>query len=109
MLAGMHAFHVGEACPFAAGPAVAPITRGQRQRAQELGWRFTSLDADLSAERQAAHVAELVGLGVDALTAWTLDPELLEPAYAQAVAAGTRLVLFGGDSPLATTAVKQRA
>src|SRR3954447_21212229 len=41
------AVHIGEACAFADGPAVAPITLGQKRRAAELGWRFTSLDAGL--------------------------------------------------------------
>jgi ribose transport system substrate-binding protein len=102
-------FHIGESCPFANGPAVRPTSLGQRRRADELGWRLTSLDAALSAERQAQHLEQLVELGVDALTAWTLDAELAEPHYARAAAAGIPVVTFNSESPSATTVVRQRA
>jgi len=100
---------IGEACAFADGPAVAPITLGQRRRAAELGWRFTSLDASLSPERQVAQIDELVALGVDGLTSWTLDASLAERAYARAAAAGIPLVTFNSETPSATTVVRQRA
>jgi ribose transport system substrate-binding protein len=102
-------FHVGESCPFADGPAVAPISLGQRRRADALGWRFTSLDADLSPERQVEQLDELVRLEVDALTTWTLDPELAEPAYARAKAAGIPIVGFSSESASLTTVIRQRA
>ena len=100
--------HVGESCAFADGPAVAPISLGQRRRAEELGWRFTSRDASLSPHKQVADIDELVGLGVDAITAWTLDHALAEPAYRRAVEAGIPLVTFSSDTPSATTVIRQR-
>ena len=68
----------------------------------------TSLDAALSPHRQLAHVGELITLGVDAITTWTLDAELVEPAYRRAVEAGIRLVTFNSDTPSATTIIRQR-
>jgi ribose transport system substrate-binding protein len=100
---------IGEACAFAEGAAVAPITLGQRRRAAELGWSFTSLDASLDPPRQAQQVAELVALGVDGLTTWTLDADLAEPAYERAVAAGIPIVAFNSESPSVTTVIRQRA
>jgi ribose transport system substrate-binding protein len=100
---------IGEACAFADGPAVAPITLGQRRRAAELGWGFTSLDASLDSQRQAQQVDELVALGVDGLTTWTLDADLAEPAYERAVAAGIPIVAFNSESPSVTTVIRQRA
>jgi ribose transport system substrate-binding protein len=100
---------IGEACAFADGPAVAPITLGQRRRAAELGWEFTSLDASLDPPLQVEQVDELVALGVDGLTTWTLDVELAEPAYERAVAAGIPIVAFNSESPSVTTVIRQRA
>lgn len=101
-------YHVGESCAFADGPAVWPISKGQRQRIEELGWRFTSLDAALSAHRQVEHLTELIDLGVDALTAFTMDARLAEPEYARAAAAGIPIITFGSASPSAATAIRQQ-
>lgn len=101
-------YHVGESCAFADGPGVWPITRGQRERTDALGWAFTTLDAALSPRRQAAHIAELIECGVDALTSYTLDAELAEPGYAAAVKAGIQVVTFGAGSPSALTTIRQR-
>ncbi len=101
-------FHVGESCAFVDGPAVFPISQGQRRRAEELGWRFTSLDASLSADRQAVHLDQLIELGVDAITSLTLDPKLAEPAYARAAATGIAVVTFGTESPSAAATIRQR-
>jgi ribose transport system substrate-binding protein len=103
------AVHVGDSCPFADGPGVAPILRGERQRAEELGWRFTTLDACLSPALQARQLERLWDLGVDALTSWTLDPELTEPHYARAAAAGIPLVTFSSDTPSAAATIRQQA
>ena len=100
---------IGEACAFADGPAVAPITLGQRRRTAELGWGFTSLDASLDPDRQARQVDELVALGVDGLTTWTLDAGLAEPAYERAVVAGIPIVAFNSESPSVMTVIRQRA
>ena len=100
---------IGEACAFADGPAVAPITLGQRRRSTELGWDFTSLDASLDPSRQAQQVDELVTLGVDGLTTWTLDAALAEPAYERAVVAGIPIIAFNSESPSVTTVIRQRA
>jgi ribose transport system substrate-binding protein len=100
---------IGESCAFADGPAVAPITLGQRRRTAELGWDFTSLDAGLSAERQVAQIDELVAMEVDGLTSWTLDAELADPAYRRAAAAGIRIVTFNSETPSAATVIRQRA
>jgi ribose transport system substrate-binding protein len=100
--------HIGESCAFADGPAVRPISEGQRRRADELGWRFTSLDATLSPHRQVEHLARLVELGVDAITAFTLDANLAEPAYERVVAAGIPIITFGPASPSATATIRQR-
>jgi ribose transport system substrate-binding protein len=101
-------FHIGESCAFADGPGVWPITRGQRERAKALGWQFTSLDAAMSPQRQAAHIIELVGLGVDGLTAYTLDATLADPGYERAAAAGIPVITFGSESPAASAVVRQR-
>jgi ABC-type sugar transport system substrate-binding protein len=101
-------FHVGESCAFADGPGVWPITRGQRERTVGLGWQFTSLDAALSAEKQANDIAELVEWRVDALTAYTLDTTLAEPGYERARAAGIPVVTFGSESPSAVAVIRQR-
>jgi ribose transport system substrate-binding protein len=100
--------HVGESCAFADGPAVWPISKGQRQRIEELRWRFTSLDAALSPHRQVEHLSELIDLGVNALTAFTMDDRLAEPEYARAAAAGIPVVTFGSLSPSSATAIRQR-
>ena len=71
-------------------------------------WAFTTLDAALSPRRQAAHIAELIECGVDALTSYTLDAELAEPGYAAAVKAGIQVVTFGAGSPSALTTIRQR-
>lgn len=101
-------FHIGESCAFADGPGVWPITRGQRERTQALGWRFTSLDAAMSPQRQAADIAELVGSEVDGLTAYTLDADLAEVGYKRAAAAGIPVVTFGSNSPSAVAVIRQR-
>lgn len=101
-------YHVGESCAFADGPAVWPISKGQRQRIEELGWRFTSLDAALSPHRQVEHLTELIDLGVDAITVFTMDADLAEPEYARAAAAGIPIVTFGSVSPSAAAAIRQR-
>ena len=101
-------FHVGESCAFADGPGVWPITRGQRERTAGLGWQFTSLDAALSAEKQANDIVELVEWRVDALTAYTLQTTLAEPGYERARAAGIPVVTFGSESPSAVAVIRQR-
>lgn len=103
------AFHVGESCAFADGPGVWPITRGQRERTGALGWTFTSLDAALSAEKQADDLGALIESGVDALTSYTLDETIAEPAYRRAAAKGIPLITFGSESPSAAAVVRQRA
>ncbi len=100
--------HVGESCAFADGPAVGPISRGQRQRAQELGWRFSTLDAALSGERQVEDIGTMLELPIDALTSYTLDASLAEPAYARAAAAGVHVITFGSASPSATSVIRQK-
>lgn len=105
---GRTGFHVGESCAFADGPAVWPISRGQKQRLDQLGWRFTSLDASLSARRQVEQIDELIALGVDAITTFTLDATLAEPAYARAAEAGIPIVTFGAPSSSAASVVRQR-
>ena len=69
----------------------------------------TSLDASLDPSRQARQVDELVALGVDGLTTWTLDAGLAEPAYERAVAARIPIVAFNSESPSVTTVIRQRA
>jgi ribose transport system substrate-binding protein len=101
-------YHVGESCAFADGPGVWPITLGQRERTNALGWTFTTLDAALSAQRQADHIAELIESDVDALTSYTLDADLAEPGYARAARSGIPVVTFGSRSASALTAVRQR-
>jgi len=99
--------HIGESCAFADGPAVGPISTGQRQRTNELGWRFTSLDAAMSAERQVEHLEHLIELGVDAVTSFTLDAALAEPIYERIAAAAIPLITFGSESPSAAISVRQ--
>jgi ribose transport system substrate-binding protein len=101
-------YHIGESCAFADGPGVWPITRGQRERANALGWNFTSLDAALSPQRQATQIFELIERDVDALTSYTLDAALAEPGYATAAKAGIPVVTFGSGSPSALTTIRQR-
>jgi ribose transport system substrate-binding protein len=101
-------YHIGESCAFADGPGVWPITLGQRQRTNALGWTFTTLDAALSPQRQANHIVELVERDVDALTSYTLDAGVAEPAYAEAAAAAIPVVTFGTASPSALTTIHQR-
>ena len=101
-------YHVGESCAFADGPGVWPITSGQRERTDALGWTFTTLDAALSPQRQATQIAELIERDVDALTSYTLDTELVEPVYAEAAAADVPIVTFGAVSPSALTTIRQR-
>jgi len=101
-------FHIGESCAFAAGPGVWPITRGQRERTQALGWQFTSLDAAMSPQKQIADITELVGSGVDGLTAYTLDASLAEVAYERAAAAGIPVVTFGSESPSGAAVIRQQ-
>jgi ribose transport system substrate-binding protein len=101
-------YHVGESCAFADGPGVWPITLGQRQRTDALGWTFTTLDAALSPERQANHIIELIERDVDALTSFTLDADLAEPVYAAAAEAAIPVVTFGTASPSALTTIRQR-
>jgi ribose transport system substrate-binding protein len=100
--------HVGESCAFADGPAVGPITRGQRQRAEELGWRFSTRDAALSGERQVEDIGKLLELPIDALTSYTLDANLADPAYARAAAAAVHVVTFGSSSPSAACVIRQK-
>jgi ribose transport system substrate-binding protein len=88
---------------------VTPITLGQRRRAAELEWRFTTLDAALDPERQVRQIDRLTALGVDGITTWTLDARLAEPAYERAAAAGIPVVAFNSESASATTTVRQRA
>jgi len=102
------AYHVGETCAFADGPGVWPITRGQRERTDTLGWTFTTLDAALSPQRQATHIVDLIERDIDALTSYTLDATLAEPGYARAATSGIPVVTFGSSSPSALTAVRQR-
>jgi ribose transport system substrate-binding protein len=100
--------HIGESCAFADGPGVWPITRGQRERTDALGWRFTSLDAALSPEKQVDDIGMLTSRGVDALTSYTLDETLAEPAYRRAEAKGIPVVTFGSESASAIAVVRQR-
>ena len=90
-------YHIGESCAFADGPGVWPITRGQRERTDALGWTFTTLDAALSPQRQAAHIVELIEDDVDALTSYTLDSRLAEPGYATAAKAGKPAPIWATD------------
>lgn len=90
---------IGEACPFQTGLLLAGLTQGQRLAAQRRGYGFESLDADFSAEAQARAIDELVERGVAALTTWTLDPELAEPALVRAREAGVLLLGFNSRSP----------
>jgi ribose transport system substrate-binding protein len=73
--------------PVGAQPGQQDIVFGFKAGAAELGWTATSIDANLSPDKQVADIATMVAQGQHGIASWTLDPGAAAGAYSQARAA----------------------
>jgi ribose transport system substrate-binding protein len=78
--------------PVGAQPGQRDIVFGFEGAAAELGWEPSSIDANLSPDKQVADIATMVTQDQDGIASWTLDPGAAAGAYGQATAAGIPVV-----------------
>src|SRR5688572_7315826 len=65
---------IGFASPILAGqPDQSALLLGQRRAAATLGWKVKPLDAQLSVDRQVAHIDTFISQKVDAITTFAMD------------------------------------
>lgn len=95
MLAGpAHADEMlfGYISPVAAQPNEQITMKAIEAGAKALGWTTRTLDANLSADRQVAHVDTLLTLGAKAIASWSLDPNAVAGAYSRANGQGVPVI-----------------
>ena len=70
----------GYISPIAANPSEQTSMAGQEAGAKALGWNYSPLDGNLSADKQIAHVDTLLTMGAKAIAIWSMDPNALAAA-----------------------------
>ena len=85
--------------PVGAQPGQQEIVLGFEGGAGELGWDASSIDANLSPDKQVADIATMVAQGQDGIASWTLDPGAAAGAYGQADAGGIPVVGVNSEGP----------
>lgn len=99
---------IGSAHPILAGqPDQQALLLGQQKVAKVLGWKVTALDAQLSSDKQIAHIDTFITKKVQGITTFSLDPKAAEPAFKRAKQAGIPVVGFNSAAPSVTTVIKQ--
>jgi ribose transport system substrate-binding protein len=93
------AMKVAYSNPVGAQPGQQDIVFGFKGGAEELGWSATSIDANLSPDKQVADIATMVNQGQDGIASWTLDAGAAAGAYAQAKSAGIPVVGVNSEGP----------
>jgi ribose transport system substrate-binding protein len=78
--------------PIGAQPGQQVISSGMEAGAKELGWDYTVLDANLSADKQVSHVDTLLNMKAKAFSTWSLDPNAVAGAFARAKDAGVPVI-----------------
>jgi ribose transport system substrate-binding protein len=82
--------------PVGAQPGQQDIVFGFEAGAEQLGWTATSIDANLSPDKQVADIATMVAQGQHGIASWTLDPGAAAGAYSQAQ--GAEIPVVGVNS-----------
>jgi ribose transport system substrate-binding protein len=72
--------------PIGAQPGQQEISAAIQHGANEKGWSYRVLDANLSADRQVSHVDTLLTMGAKAIGSWSLDANAVGGAYNRAKA-----------------------
>lgn len=103
----LQSFLVGDACPVAAEPNQNAITYGQNEAAKQLGGEVKTLDANLSANKQATDVETLISLKANGITSWTLDVGATAGVYEKAQKAGIPIVTFNSRGDFVNTVIAQ--
>jgi ribose transport system substrate-binding protein len=96
---GGHAVKVAYSDPVGAQPGQQAIELGFRRGARELGWGASSIDANLSPDKQVSDIATMVTQRQSGIASWTLDPGAAAGAYGQAAAAGIPVVGVNSQGP----------
>jgi ribose transport system substrate-binding protein len=78
--------------PVAAQPGQQDINLGLERGAEELGWETSTLDANLSPDKQVAAVDTAITKNVDGIGSWSLDPGAVAGAYARAMSGGIPVI-----------------
>ena len=105
---GAQAPLIGESSPVASNPNQQAITRGQREASKLLGWRFKTLDANLSPDKQVSDVDTFINLKANGIVTWTLDPGAAGAAYKRARSAGIPIMDFGSTQNVTTAVFDER-
>jgi ribose transport system substrate-binding protein len=100
---------IGESSPVASNPNQQAITYGQREAAKRLGWRFRSLDANLSPDKQVSDIDTLINLGARGIITWTLDPGAAGAVHRRALQRRIPVVDFGSTQNVTTAVFDERA
>jgi ribose transport system substrate-binding protein len=100
---------IGESSPVASNPNQQAITYGQREAAKKLGWRFRSLDANLSPDKQVSDIDTLINLGAKGIVTWTLDAGAAGAVHKRALDRGIPVVDFGSTQNVTTAVFDERA
>jgi ribose transport system substrate-binding protein len=100
---------IGESSPVASNPNQQAITYGQREAAKKLGWRFRSLDANLSPDKQVSDIDTLINLGAKGIITWTLDAGAAGAVHKRALQRKIPVVDFGSRQNVTTAVFDERA
>jgi ribose transport system substrate-binding protein len=100
---------IGESSPVASNPNQQAITYGQREAAKRLGWRFRSLDANLSPDKQVSDIDTLINLGAKGIITWTLDAGAAGAVHKRALQRKIPVVDFGSTHNVTTAVFDERA
>lgn len=91
--------------PVAAQISQQELYNGFASAAKELGWTSTVLDANLSPDKQVAHIDTAITQKNAGIGSWTLDPGAAAGAYKRAVDAGLPVIGMSSEGPGVTATV----
>lgn len=94
---------IGNSDPIAANPGSQAIVYGAQVAAENLGWTYRNLDANLSADKQITDFNTLLNLGANGLSSWLLNPGGAGAVIAEAQAQDVPVVLFNSPGTEANT------
>lgn len=87
----------GYISPIAANPIEQSTMSAMDAGAKALGWTLKTMDGNLSADKQIAHVDTLLTMGAKAIAIWSMDPNALGAALSRSSKQGVPVI--GVNSP----------
>lgn len=87
----------GYISPIAANPIEQSTMSAMEAGAKSLGWELVTMDGNLSADKQIAHVDTLLTMGAKAIGIWSMDPNALGAALKRSSDQGVPVI--GVNSP----------